>query len=218
MKYFVLLGAAAMSLSGAAHAQSVFSEFTVGAGFPAQVETVQYDVDVLGANYVGTLSGTYHAGIAGGIEIGMRGVGSKHVSISFSYDYLQANITDVTFNGTRDGLPYSANATRADFNAAGIDFNNQANLLLGNLRYDFVGPTEIIQPFIGVGGGGSFIENSAASAALAATAGFRVPLGRGFYTGARYRYVKVFGYEDQIGIDYKDLNAHLVSFMFGAHL
>lgn len=231
MKTILILSAFGSLMSGAANAQALFTEFTVGAAFPSQVETVEYEVIApfdfttsngamvsQGDHLVGTLSGTYKGGIAGGLEIGMRGVGDKHLSLSVSYDYLQANLHEITANGTVNGAPISDTATLESLGFSGADFNNEVHLLLGHLRYDFVGPKEIFQPYIGVGGGGSFIENSESSAALAATAGFRVPLGRGFYMGARYRYLKIFGYEDQVGIDYKQLDGHIISAMLGAHM
>jgi hypothetical protein len=230
-KFFIATAVAMAATSGVAQAQAVFAEFSVGAGFPQNVETVQYDVITPvgfttpggvvvnpGDRLVGSLSGEYEAGISGGLEIGLRGVGDKRLSLTLSYDYLQANLSEITATGTINGAPASETNSLAALGLSGSDFNNEAHLVLGNIRYDFLGPKEPIQPFLEVGGGGAFIEDSPTSAALGATAGFRVPLGLGFYAGARYRYVKVFGYEDQIGIDYNNLDAHLISFMLGAHM
>jgi hypothetical protein len=217
--------------SGAASAQVVFSEFSVGAGFPVKVDTADYTViapfdfitpgggviqqgDILS----GSLSGSYNGGITGGIEAGLRGVGDKRISASVSYDYLQLNLDSVTPSGTVNGAPASETILLDALGLSGADFNNEASLVLGNLRYDFVGPREKFQPFVGIGGGVAMIEDSSAAAAIAATAGVRVPLGLGFYSGVRYRFVKAFGYEDEIGIEYKNVNAHLLSFMLGAEL
>lgn len=237
MRIFAVLAAAGGALGGVAHAQAVFAEFAVGAGFPRKVETIPYDVispvavsvpidfpapGVIaispGDHLTGTLSGDYRAGITGGLQVGLRGVGDKHVSISVSYDYMQANLQRIFANGTLNGAPLLVSSSLATLGAVGADFNNQGHLVLGNVRWDFVGPREIVQPFIEIGGGGARIENSDTAAALGGTAGFRVPVGLGFYVGARYRYVRVFGYEDQLGIEYDDLTAHLVSFMLGGHM
>ncbi len=228
MKFIASAFVGSMALCGTAHAQAVFSEFSVGAGFPSSVETAPYSVIstvdapalgiAVGDDLSGTLSGSYKAGIAGGLEIGMRGVGDKHVSMSVSYDYIQANLHEITASGTINGVPTTSTASLDALGVNGSDFNNEVHLVLGNLRYDPFGPHEQFQPFIGVGGGGAFIENSDAAAALAGTAGVRVPLGLGFYAGVKYRYIKVFGYEDQLGIDYDDMSGHLVSFMLGAQM
>jgi hypothetical protein len=242
MKYLTT-ALASIAMCGSASAQAVFSEFSVGAAFPSRVETAQYDVLVpfdvsvdyslptpgtldldAGDLLSGTLSGDYNPGIAAGLEIGLRGVGDKHISLSISYDYAQANLEDVTASGTitrvgtATAAPLTFGESAAALRGAGVEFNNEAHLLLGHIRYDFVGPREPIQPFIAVGGGGSFIENSESSAALAGTAGVRVPLGLGFYAGAKYRYVRVFGYEDQLGIDYDEMSGHVVSLMLGAQM
>ena len=231
MKTFAISILASLIASTGAHAQAIFSEFSIGAGFPSKVETIDYSVTVdsttvledgtvlaPGDVIAGRLSGDFNAGIAAGIEIGMRGVGDKHISASVSYDYLQANLESITASGTIAGAPASETQSLEALGLTGADFNNEADLVLGNLRYDFVGPRAPLQPFIGIGAGGAFIEDSRSSAAFAATAGVRAPLGLGFFVGARYRYVKVLGYEDQIGIEYKDLNAHILSLTLGAHL
>ncbi len=231
MKRLLKLFAFCVPFCGVAHAQALYTEFAVGAGFPSQVSTISYDVvapfdfttpggiDVFaGDMLVGTLSGSYEGGIAGGIVIGMRGVGDKHLGVNFSYDYLQANLDSITATGTINGAPASETNSLDALGLSGADFNNEVHLALGNLRYDFVGPREKIQPYVEVGAGGAFIEDSSATAAFAASAGFRVPLGLGFYFGARYRYVKALGYEDQLGIEYDDLNAHVISALFGAQL
>ena len=217
--------------SSAAHAQAVFSEFAVGVGFPSQVDTINYDVISTvnfvtpggntiapGDRLVGTLSGNYNGGITAGLAIGIRGVGDKHVGLNISYDYLQANLDRVTAAGTLNGAPLTEIDSIETLKADGFEFNNEVNLVLGNIRYDFVGPRERLQPYVEIGAGGAFIENSKSTAAFAASAGFRVPLGLGFYMGARYRYVKALGYEDQLGIEYNDLNAHVISAVLGAQL
>lgn len=228
----VALAAGILALqSGVAQAQVIFSEFSVGAGFPSGIDTIDYTVGApisfvtsdgvviqQGDVLAGSLSGAYNGGITGGFEAGLRGVGNKRVSASISYDYLQLNLDSITARGTVNGAPASDTASLEALGLSGADFNNEANLVLGNLRYDFVGPRERFQPFIGVGGGVAIIEESSSAAALAATAGVRIPLGLGFYAGARYRFVKAFGYEDQIGIEYDSVNAHLLSFMLGAEL
>lgn len=231
MKNIAYIIAASAFASSAAHAQAVFSEFSVGAGFPSQVDTVKYDVIApfdfttpgginiaQGDQLVGNLSGNYNGGIAAGLVIGLRGVGDKHIGVNFSYDYLQANLDEISAVGTINGAPASETDSLESLGLSGADFNNEVHVVLGNIRYDFVGPREQFQPYVEVGAGGAFIENSSTAAAFGASAGFRIPLGLGFYAGARYRYVRVMGYEDQIGIEYKDISGHVVSAVFGAQL
>lgn len=231
MNRFACTFAVAAAFSSHASAQALFTEFSVGAGFPSQVETVQYDVISpisgmtsggqtinVGDRLIGNLSGDYDGGLAAGLAIGIRGVGDKHIGLNVSYDYMQANLTAITATGTINGSPATDSASLDALGLTGADFNNEVHLVLGNVRYDFVGPRERVQPYIEVGAGGAFIEDSNASAAFSAGGGVRMPLGLGFYIGARYRYVKVLGYEDQLGIDYKDLNAHVVSAVLGAQL
>ena len=231
MNRFAFIAAVAVFSSGVAHAQAIFSEFSVGAGFPSRVDTVKYDViapfdfttpggiDIAqGDRLVGNLSGDYNGGITAGLAIGIRGVGDKHFGINLSYDYLQANLDEISAVGTINGVPANETDSLDSLGLSGADFNNEVHIVLGNIRYDFVGPREPIQPYVEIGAGGAFVENSDASAAFAATAGFRVPLGLGFYAGARYRYLRVMGYEDQVGIDYRDISGHSVSAVLGAQI
>ena len=218
MKRLIFTCVILLTAPSIAYAQSLYTDLVVGAAFPNDVETIQYDFIFDEDHIVGDISREFDPSVAAGFEVGFRGVGSKHISIGLSYDYLQTNLSSITAAGTINDEPASGTVLAEELEDAGFDVNPKIHTVLGNIYFDFVGPSESIQPYLGVGAGGTFIEETNGRFTLAGTAGIRVPLARGFYTGVRYRYLRIFDYEDDIGIEYKEMDGHIVSFMFGAQI
>ncbi|WP_290496105.1 outer membrane protein [Hyphomonas sp. UBA4494] len=203
--------------------QSVFAEgklytdLVIGAAFPSEVETVDYEFTFDGDDYVGTGAINYNPGVAGGAEVGVQGLFSNRFRIGVSYDFLHPKVDNVTFAGTVNGMPDSVTFSNEDIRAVGIELGNQAHVIQGNGYFVFPMQDGRFEPYIGGGAGVAFLENTDTNFAYSGTAGVRYNVTENAYIGFRYRFIRINNIMDDLGLEYDPIHAHVTSFVFGAH-
>lgn len=205
----------AMLAPVAAHAQyGIYTDLNIGIGLVNNIHAT-FDIDDGVDRFVGDIDAGVENALAAGFEVGLRGVFSKHISLSASYDYVELNLESIAGSVSENGGP-AMDFPEMDVRDLGFDLDTETHTFLGNVRYDFLGPKERLQPWVSVGGGGTIINDFATSPTLGVSAGVRTPLAYGFYAGVRYRYLRVFSGEDELGFELDGVSAHLISFTLGA--
>jgi opacity protein-like surface antigen len=194
-----------------------YAEIGVGAVFVPTVSTQTYTLTSGTTSATGKVDLNYDTGITAGAEVGYAGVGTPELRLGLGYDYLEGHFSNGLVVGTVNGTPGSFAFTRADVASLGASLDNDVHVLMGNAYWSFpmVGP---VRPYVGGGLGAAFISNAGTNFALSATAGFRVALTDQSYLGLRYRFYRVEGPTDDIGIKYQPIIAHSVMAMLGMYL
>jgi len=100
-----------------------------------------------------------------------------------------------------------------------------AQHVLGGLHIHAVGLAETLRvailgefQYFGGGIGAAFIQNAGTNLALTATAGLRWAMTDQAYMGLRYRFTRVEGPTDEIGLKYEPIMSHSVMAMLGVYL
>ena len=214
----LLLGVSAMSPAMAQEEfkPSPYLELGVGLNIVPTVSTQTYTLNSPPNTASGRIDLDYDNGLAAGAELGYAGLGIPELRAGVGYDYLEGTFSNGkvvgSVNGTAGTLPF----TRADITALGASLDNDIHLVTGNLYYSLpmVGP---VRPYIGGGAGMAFISQADAQFALTATAGFRMALSEHGYFGLRYRFYRMEGPVDSLGIRYEPVMAHSFMVMLGGY-
>lgn len=220
MKFFAIAVACTIAPSAAMAQQTLYTDLNVGIGFLPEA-AVDVEIDDGIDMFSGQVSADAESTVVFGGEIGMRGVGSRHISVGISGDYFEANAESLSAIGTLNGMAIDETVFLDELDLAGFDLDTEVLTLMGNVRYDIAGPNARFQPYIGVGGGVSFISDWDSATTLGVTAGIRIPLINSFYTGIRYRYLRLFDVADidlgeGLSFTRGDSDVHLITLTFGA--
>lgn len=214
----LLLGASAAS---PAWAQEEFKpapylELGVGLNMVPTVSTQTYTLTSGTNTATGRIDLDYDTGLAAGAELGYAGLGIPELRAGVGYDYLEGKFSNGKVVGAVNGTAGTFPFTRADISALGASLDNDIHLVSGNLYYSLpmVGP---VRPYIGGGAGVAFISQADAQFALSATAGLRMALSEHGYMGLRYRFYRMEGPVDSLGIQYEPVMAHSFMVMLGGY-
>jgi len=194
-----------------------YFELGVGMNIVPTVSTQTYTLTSGPNTATGKIDLDYDTGLAGGAELGYAGIGIPQLRLGVGYDYLEgkfaSGVITGTVNGTSGSLPFS----RADIASLGGSLDNDVHVVTGNAYYSLpmVGG---IRPYFGGGVGAAFIQNAGSNLALTATAGFRWELTEQSYLGLRYRFYRVEGPTDDLGIRYEPIMTHSVMAMLGMYM
>lgn len=201
------------TLPFAAHAQ-LYIEGNIGAAFVSDI-----DVDVDGTP-PGTISLDLGTELLFGAEVGVTGIGNaNNLRFGLGLDHLSADLEGVTASGF--GLPGSGSfsCSELEMESGGdvtcSDLEITTNILSANAYIDLNMGNEMgIIPFIGVGAGYAFIEDSDAELALSGSLGARLLLGNNGYIGGRYRFQWINGTSDG-DFSYDSITSHGLSVILG---
>ena len=205
---------------GASAEPVAYFERSVGAAFLPNVNTQTYTFVLPPDTISGHAELNYGTQLVAGAEIGYGGFAHGDLRWSIiSYDYLHATLDSARLVGTINGVPSSITLSNGVLNGAGFDFDNSVHLLTTDVYYNFPDIGGVVRPYLGVGAGAAFIEHADAELALAATAGLRYGFAHNrAYIGVRYRYYRIAGPTDDLGIKYDPIQAHTVSAVIGFYL
>jgi opacity protein-like surface antigen len=194
-----------------------YFELGVGVDIVPTVSTQTYTITSGTTTATGRVDLDYDTGLAGGAELGYAGVGIPELRLGVGYDYLEATFRSGQVVGTVNGTPGTFSFSRAGVASLGASLDNDVHLVTGNAYYSLpmVGP---IRPYFGVGVGSAFIQNAGSNLAVTATAGFRWAMTDQAYMGLRYRFYRVEGPTDDIGIKYESIMTHSVMAMLGVYM
>lgn len=212
----MLIAALLLTSSVPAFAQS-YAELGFGATFAQSLSTPAYTVTSGANTATGKVDLDYDMGLAAGAEVGYAGIGLPELRLGLGYDFLESNFHAGKVTGTVNGTPGSFSFDRNLVNALGGSLDNDMNLVTGNAYYDLPA-VGWLQPYVGVGLGGAFIDNADTSLALTASAGFRVTLNDSAYLGVRYRYYRIDGTTTNAGIKYDSFGTNSVMAIVGLKL
>ena len=194
-----------------------YFELGVGMNIVPTVSTQTYTFRSGANTATGKIDLDYDTGLAGGAELGYAGVGIPELRLGVGYDYLEgkfaSGVITGTVNGTSGSLPFS----RADIASLGGSLDNDVHVVAGNAYYSLP-MWGGIRPYFGGGIGAAFIQNAGSNLALTATAGFRWELTEQSYMGVRYRFYRVEGPTDDLGIKYEPIMTHSVMAILGMYM
>lgn len=223
MKTFLVSACMLLAASSVAQAQenlnlpASYAEIAVGASFIQPVNTDTYTFHYGSTTASGRIALHYQTAVTGGAELGVAGVGMPEIRLGVSYEFLPATFGNGTATGTVNGTSGSATFTRSDALGAGINLDNDVHLVTGNIYYSLplVGK---IRPYFGIGAGAAMVEHADAQFALTGTLGARAALSDAVYVGLRYRYYRIEGPTDSLGIRYSAITNHSVMALLGLYL
>jgi len=194
-----------------------YFELGVGVNIVPTVSTQTYTVTSGTTTASGRIDLDYDTGLAGGAEFGYASVGIPELRLGVGYDYLEGKFLSGVITGTVNGTSGSFPFSRADITSLGGSLDNDVHVVTGNAYYSLPmwGP---IRPYFGGGIGAAFIQNAGTNLALTATAGLRWAMTDQAYMGLRYRFTRVEGPTDEIGLKYEPIMSHSVMAMLGVYL
>jgi opacity protein-like surface antigen len=200
-----------------APAPAPYFEVGVGVNIVPTVSTQTYTFTAGSNTATGRIDLDYDTALAGGAELGYAGLGIPELRLGVGYDYLEGKFASGVITGTVNGTSGSLPFTRADVAALGGSLDNDVHVVAGNAYYSL--PIwGGLRPYIGGGVGAAFITNAGSNLALTASAGFRYALTDQSYFGLRYRFYRVEGPTDNLGIKYEPIMTHSAMAILGTYL
>jgi len=223
MKQALFCAAMLLAAPSVANAQenlnlpAAYAEVAVGASFIPSVSTDTYAFTYGSTHASGRVALHYQTSVTGGVELGVAGVGMPEIRLGVDYEYMPASFDGGTVVGTVNGVSGSANFTRADALGVGLNFDNDVHLVMANVYYSLplVGK---IRPYFGIGAGAGMIEHADAQFTLTGTVGARAALSDSTYVGLRYRFYRIEGPTDSLGIRYNAITNHSVMALLGFYM
>jgi hypothetical protein len=224
MKRIALASIALVAFPFAASAQilpapgyAAYGEFDGGVTLLQSVQTKTYTGTSDGFTYSGLKAkGDYNPAFTVGGEVGVDGLGDGNFRAGISYDYLYATLHRATVSGLINGTPVNGTFSRDALKAAGLNFDNSANVVEGQFSYSLLPIGVNVRPYIGAGAGIAIIQNNQVFAA-SATAGLRYAIAPEMYLGLRYRFHYIGGPKDSLGIQYNPIWTHTISAVIGLY-
>lgn len=217
MKSVIFAGLLLASSSVAALAGQPYAEIGLGATFGQSLSTKTYTLNSGANTATGRADLDYDMGLAAGAEVGYAGVILPEVRVGLDYDFLESNFHSGKVIGTVNGAAGSFAFDRATVLSLGGNLDYDSHLVTANAYYDLPS-VGVLQPYVGAGLGGAFINNAGDSFAVTATAGFRVPLNNSLYLGARYRFYHINSTRDNSGVAFDSYGTHSIMAMLGVNL
>jgi len=211
MKRFLIpvIGVLALLATNPVIANEFYIEGSIGHYDVDDVDTTRASGTASGITFT-NLGGTleYDADTTFGFEIGVK-LNDK-VRIGFSYVDASLDFEGATVSGSAtDGVTTinaSARVTPADASALGLTFSNDAEVMMIKAYYDFDSFNNGLTPFVGFGLGQADIDNATDDETIISlTAGARYNLNDKAYVGAKISYMEVNGPDDELGIQYEDI-------------
>ena len=211
MKRFLIpvIGVLALLATNPVIANEFYIEGSIGHYDVDDVDTTRASGTASGITFT-NLGGTleYDADTTFGFEIGVK-LNDK-VRIGFSYVDASLDFEGATVSGSAtDGVTTinaSARVTPADASALGLTFSNDAEVMMIKAYYDFDSFNNGLTPFVGFGLGQADIDNATDDETIISlTAGARYNLNDKTYVGAKISYMEVNGPDDELGIQYEDI-------------
>lgn len=201
------------------HAQTAptgYVEGAIGISVIQDVHTEDYLIDVPGfGTFAGHGEAHYNTEFTGGAEIGIT---TGRWRFGASWDFTSAQLDTARVRGELDGVPFNEEITddalAEDF---GISLDNNANVLAGNVYYNFGAPDASFRPYIGAGLGAAVFEKASTEFAVTATLGARFALGPRSYVGGRYRLTHIAGPDDNAGVKFEPITMHTFSLLLGLY-
>ena len=145
---------------------------------------------------------------------------SNKLRIGYSYLKPHLKLKSSTINGSvTDGtttLTGSMTPTPANWASLGISFDNDVELKMLNLYYDF-NYNEVIKPFLGFGLGYADIQNTDGSEfATSFIGGAKYYLNKKSYLGAKFNWTTISGPTDKVfAIKYNDIDVFTSTIIIG---
>jgi len=211
MKRFLIpvIGVLALLATNPVIANEFYIEGSIGHYDVDDVDTTRASGTASGITFT-NLGGTleYDADTTFGFVIGVK-LNDK-VRIGFSYVDASLDFEGATVSGSAtDGVTTinaSARVTPADASALGLTFSNDAEVMMIKAYYDFDSFNNGLTPFVGFGLGQADIDNATDDETIISlTAGARYNLNDKAYVGAKISYMEVNGPDDELGIQYEDI-------------
>ncbi|MDA9136953.1 hypothetical protein N9J61_00300 [Pelagibacterales bacterium] len=155
-----------------------------------------------------------------GFELGIDNLKIPNIRIGFSYLKPHIKLKSSTINGSvTNGSTTLSGAgiiTPADWASIGISFDNDIELRMLNLYYDF-DYNEKFKPFLGFGVGYADIQNTDGSELTTSfTGGAKYYLNETSYLGAKINWASISGPTDKLfGIKYNDIDVFTSTLLIG---
>ena len=194
-----------------------YMELGVGLNIAPSVSTQTYTLTSGTTTASGKIDLDYQPGLAGGLEVGYAQVGIPQIRLGVGYDYLEGKFHSGVVRGTVNGTSGSFAFSRADLGSLGDALDTDVHVVTGNAYYDLPA-MGAIHPYIGGGVGAAFIQNAGSNLAVTASAGLRWDISSQAYLGLRYRFYRVEGPTDDIGIKFEPIMTHSVMAILGTYL
>ena len=212
-----LLASILFALPIAAQAASGYIEGQVGYASIHDVDTKTFT-----SIETGSVSGSldYDPVIGYGFEIGIRDFEQYNdLRVGLAWNRFKAELDSASIDvtgGTEVGA-ISGSASASDLASVGLDFDNDINVYSANFYYDF--PVEMaFKPYLGFGIGVADIENAEdKEIAVIGLIGGQYEISEGVNLGIKYQYINIDSFEDELGIEYDDASASMISVTLGVN-
>lgn len=210
-----LLAASLFILPLAVQAQG-YIEGQVGYTFIDDVDTKTYS-SVETGSVQGSLD--YDSAVAYGLEIGMKNFEAHNVlRMGLAWNRVSADLDKASIDISGGTLidPISGSASSSELKSEGLNFDNDVNVYTANFYYDIPLNSSAFTPYLGFGIGMADIDNAKSNElALIGIVGGRYEISDGKYLGMKYQYIDVADFEDELGIEYDGVGAHMISATLG---
>jgi long-subunit fatty acid transport protein len=197
--------------------------------FYIEAQIGQYDVDTVDTTSAnGTVSGITFSDFKGsldydtdttfGFEVGMKLNDNMRIGLSYvdaSLDFEGASITGSATDGTTT-INVNARVTPATATALGVQWSNDAEIIMLKAYYDFGAFSNGLTPYVGFGIGQADIDNALSDeTVMSFTAGARYSISENAYIGAKVSFMEIDGPDDSLGIQYKDIDLDVFEVIIG---
>ena len=218
----LLIAAVVAAISSGALAADLKPYIEGQLGFTSldDVDTKAYTGAVGGGTATAAAKIEFDNSVSGGFEIGANNVGIENLRIGASYnrmkfdmDKVTGSITAAGVSGVTDGT-YTGDIT-STIRSAGISLDNSVNLYMANAYYD-IKNSSAFTPFVGFGIGMADVQNAKDNEfAWSASVGGKYSIDKNMYLGLKGSYTGVNGITDELGIQYKDMDAYSAHALLG---
>ncbi len=191
-----------------------YVEGNIGAAFISDADA-HINISDLSA----TATGDYGTELLFGLEAGISGLANAdNLRLGLSWDRVSADLNSLNVSGSDFVGPFTFNGNCPDPRGFCSAYDKAVNIVAANAYFDLpLGNTMGVQPFIGVGAGMAFFEDTDSELALSGTLGARIPLGENVYLGGRYRFQWIAGPTDDLGLKFDPIKTHGLSAIVGVN-
>lgn len=191
-----------------------YVEGAVGVGIVHDANTKTYTLSNPPDTATGRIALDYKHPVSLGAELGVSLADQGLFRFSLSYDNIDAELRSATVSGTVNGTPGSITFQASDLKNAGYEVDSNIHLVAANVYYSPLAHFST-QPYVGLGVGAALFSHADGELALTATVGVRQVISNSAFLGLRYRYARISGPTDDLGLEYEPIRASLFSAVAG---
>lgn len=212
-----LLASILLALPIAAQAAGGYIEGQVGYTFIQDVDTKTFTSEETGT--IG-LSLDYDSAIGYGFEVGIKEFEQYNVlRVGLAWTRFKAELDTASAFVTGGTVidPISGTASASELAAVGLDFDSDVDVFSVNFYYDI--PVKMaFKPYFGFGLGVADLDHAQdKELAIIGLIGGQYAISENVNLGIKYQYIDVDSFEDELGLEYDDVGASMISATLGVN-